>query len=143
MSAVCAPLAPDAAIALGIASTAMPFARTPEAMLERWLRILRLYGDAGVALQALGVGEDRLQMTNEHRERRGAENEPRSGDAVDLVSAQACEIARELGGGLITTKHLLLAVIRVYGAQFDEVLQAHGCDRAELVQRLGVGLAAC
>lgn len=142
MSAVSAPLAPDAAIALGIASTAMPFARTPEAMLERWLRILRLYGDAGVALQALGVGEDRLQMTHEHRERRDAESEQQSGDAVELVCEQACEIARELGGGLITTRHLLLAVIRIYGGQFDEVLEAHGCDRAELMQRLGVSLAA-
>ena len=145
MSAISAALAPDAAIALGIASTAMPFARTPDAVLERWLRILRLYGDAGAALQALGVGEDRIQMTHEPHERTDAEGDRPSaeGDAVQLVCEQACEIAHELGGGLITTKHLLLAVMRVYGAQFDQVLQAHGCDRAELVQRLCAGSPAC
>jgi Clp amino terminal domain, pathogenicity island component len=151
MSTISAPLAPDAAIALGIASTAMPFARTSEAMLERWLRVLRLYGDAGVALQALGVGEDRLlserSEPSEPAEPQpgagGADQRPPSGeDAVELVGEQASEIARELGGGLITTKHILLALMRVYGKQFDRVLQAHGCDRAELTQRLGVGLPA-
>lgn len=150
MSTISAPLAPDAAIALGIASTAMPFARTSEAMLERWLRVLRLYGDAGVALQALGVGEDRLLSEPEASEPAesqagdgGADERPPSGeDAVELVGEQASEIARELGGGLITTKHILLALMRIYGKQFDRVLQAHGCDRAELTQRLGVGLPA-
>lgn len=144
MSAISTTLAPDAAIALGIASTAMPFARTPEAMLERWLRVLRLYGDAGVALQALGVGEDRLLSTPESRARAEAEGEqPDGAAAVEMVGKRACEIAHELGGGLITTKHILLAVMRVYGKQFDQVLQAHGCDRTELAQRLGVSLAAC
>ena len=38
-------LAPDAAIVLGIAATAMPFARTPDEELERWLRLLRLHGE--------------------------------------------------------------------------------------------------
>ena len=50
-------LAPDAAIVLGIASTAMPFARTPGDAAERWLRVLRLHGEVGAALQALGVSE--------------------------------------------------------------------------------------
>ena len=52
-----ATLAPDAAMALGIAATAMPFARTPEGEAERWLRVLRLHGESGIALQALGVSE--------------------------------------------------------------------------------------
>ena len=58
-------LAPDAAIALGIASTAMPFARTPEEEVERWLRVLRLHGQVGITLQALGVSEVPLP-TEEH-----------------------------------------------------------------------------
>src|ERR1019366_7136527 len=45
-------LAPDAAMVLGIASTAMPFARTREEEAERWLRVLRLHGEVGIALQA-------------------------------------------------------------------------------------------
>ena len=51
-------LAPDAEIVLGIASTAMPFARSAEEQAERWLRVLRLHGEVGIALQALGVSEE-------------------------------------------------------------------------------------
>ena len=55
-------LAPDAAMVLGIASTAMPFARNREAEAERWLRLLRLHGEVGIALQALGVSETSLPL---------------------------------------------------------------------------------
>jgi ATP-dependent Clp protease ATP-binding subunit ClpA len=137
-------LAPDAAVALGIASTAMPFARTPEAMLERWLRILRLHGDAGVALQGLGVGEGRLQADPQSFERVGsAPRSLASDDAAERVGEKAHEIAREHSEGLITTKHLLLAVMSLYDAEFDRVLQAHGCDRIELEQRLDASFASC
>ena len=57
-------LAPDAAMALGIASTAMPFARTPEDEAERWLRVLRTHGEAGIALHALGVSEGPLETSH-------------------------------------------------------------------------------
>src|SRR6516162_3989543 len=50
-------LAPDAELVLGIAATAIPFARTSDAEAERWLRVLRLHGEVGVALQGLGVSE--------------------------------------------------------------------------------------
>lgn len=137
-------LAPDAAVALGIASTAMAFARTPEAMLERWLRILRLHGDAGVALQGLGVGEDRLQVDAQSVECAGsASGRLAFTDAAEQVGEKSREIAREHGEGLITTKHLLLAVMSLYGAEFDRVLQAHGCDRSELMQRLDESFASC
>ena len=66
-------IAPDAAMVLGIAATAMPFARTPEAEAERWLRVLRLHGEVGAALQALGVSEGPLHAPEEaDRERRAA-----------------------------------------------------------------------
>ena len=61
-------LAPDAAIALGIASTAMPFARTPDDEVERWLRVLRLHGQVGIALQAIGVSEVPLAGADEGSE---------------------------------------------------------------------------
>ncbi|HYM53874.1 MAG TPA: hypothetical protein VES97_00820, partial [Solirubrobacteraceae bacterium] len=51
----------DAAMVLGMASTAMPFAHSAEDQAERWLRILRQHGEAGIALQALGVSEARLE----------------------------------------------------------------------------------
>src|SRR5581483_9776453 len=51
------PFCTDAAMALGIASTAMPFAASRRAEALRWLRILRLHGEAARVLCALGVGE--------------------------------------------------------------------------------------
>lgn len=153
MSALNPPLAQEGAIALGIASTALPFARTSEAAIERWLRILRLSGEAGRALQALGLSEDRVQEIEEapRREAAGAEADRRSqprergGDVadVDRVSQQAAAIALELGEDAITTKHLLLAVMRLDGPEFDRVLEAHGCYRDDLVEQLGVSLASC
>jgi hypothetical protein len=135
-------VAPDAAIVLGIASTAMPFARTPEAEAERWLRILRLHGEAGAALQALGVSEGRLQepgpdAEEEHPERGRLEERA---DPVERVIDEALEIARRRGAAGVATTDLLLAVVCVYGDDFDRVLEAHGTDRDELVQRLGVSL---
>jgi hypothetical protein len=143
-------VAPDAAIVLGIASTAMPFARTPEAEAERWLRILRLHGEAGAALQALGVSEGRL---DEHAHDADLEHPPDSADRgseappagqrpdpVERVIDEAVEIADRRGRAGVATTDLLLAVVCVYGDDFDRVLRAHGTDRDELVQRLGVEL---
>jgi hypothetical protein len=152
-----ATLAPDAAMALGIAATAMPFARTPAGEAERWLRVLRLHGEAGIALQALGVSEGPFE-TGDGEDPEGApatsaaggkrhEREPAAPvsatgdaerDAVALVSAQAVEIASRRGARGVGTKDLLLAVIRIYGEEFDRVLRAHGTDRAEVLARLAL-----
>src|SRR5271156_2921548 len=89
-------LAPDAAMVLGIAATALPFARTPEDEAERWLRLLRLHGEVGTALQALGVSEVPI---NEHRApaEHGAAPQEAGRDPVALVSEQAVRIADERG----------------------------------------------
>src|ERR1700678_4667279 len=115
-------LAPDAAMALGIASTAMPFARTPEDEVERWLRVLRLHGRAGTALQELGVSEVRLDSAEIPTERRAKEavpEEPR--DPVALVTERALQIAEERGGEALVTTDVLLAVMQVYGECFARV----------------------
>lgn len=131
------PLATDAAFVLGIASTAMPFACTPQAEAECWLRILRLYGEAGVALQALGVGEDRLEAL---RERDGREPEASHRaeeiDQIAHVADVAARIADERGSSGIATSDLLLAVMQVYGDHFDRALRAHGTNRDEVSERL-------
>jgi ATP-dependent Clp protease ATP-binding subunit ClpA len=133
-------IGPEAAIALGIASTAMPFARTPEEEAERWLRVLRLNGDAGAALQALGVSEGQLQAPEESddRERVGAER-PDLHDAVSQVTEHAIQIARERDATEVATTDVLMAVMRVYGADFDRVLRAHGANRDDLIEQLGAG----
>jgi hypothetical protein len=126
---------------LGIASTAMPFARTPEAQAERWLRILRLHGEAGITLQALGVGEARLEELVEGPIPKSV-NRGDDRDMVEQVAAHARRITTQRGSAGVTTSDVLLAVMRVYGVYFDRVLRAHGTDRDEVIERLGVELPA-
>jgi hypothetical protein len=130
-------LAPDAAMALGIASTAMPFARTPEDEVERWLRVLRLHGRAGMALQELGVSEVPLDGAESPtgRHAKALPDEPR--DPVALVTERALQIAEERGGEALATTDVLLAVMHVYGEDFDRVLHVHGAEREQLLERLG------
>ncbi len=128
-------LARDAAMVLGIAYTAMPFASSLEAEAERWLRLLRLHGEAGAILQALGVSEMALP---EHDEEVDAHSRDLDNgrDTVGWVSTRAVQIARQRGADLVCTTDVLLAVIHVYGADFDHVLRTHGTDREEVVAQL-------
>jgi hypothetical protein len=137
-------LAPDAAMALGIAATAIPFARTPEDQAERWLRVLRLHGEVGSALQALGVSEVPLIEEREAPEggsageRASAAVEPDGRDVIARVSEYAGRIALEREEAGIGTTDVLLAVMQVYGAVFERALRAHGTDGDEVLARLGV-----
>jgi hypothetical protein len=132
-------LAPDAAIALGIASTAMPFARTPEDEVERWLRVLRLHGQVGIALQALGVSEQPLPG-GDHGDGHDRNVALAGGDrdAVALVTEHAVRVAAERGAHALATADILVAVMCVYGEDFDRALQVHGTDREEVLERLGL-----
>jgi hypothetical protein len=132
-------LAPDAAMVLGIAATAIPFARTPEDEAERWLRLLRLHGEVGAVLQAIGVSENSIR---DHAERieparsqpvdRDAENR----DVIACVGERASLIARARGAAGVGTTDLLMAVLEVYGAVFERALRAHGTDVEEVLERL-------
>ncbi len=123
---------------LGMASTAMAFARTPAAEAERWLRILRLHGEAGVALQALGVGEASLEAPDpEPAETRATGAAPGDRDVVAEVAEAAIARAGERGSQTVATTDVLRAVMDVYGACFDGVLRVHGTDREEVLERLG------
>lgn len=142
MSSGGAVLAPDAAMVLGIASTAMPFARTPAAAAERWLRVLRLHGEVGAALQALGVSEGPLHPLGgaEREWAASASSAPDSGedrDAVAQVAEYATSFADSRGATGVATTDVLMAVMHVYGEDFDRVLRAHGTDRDEVIERLG------
>jgi len=116
-----------------MASTAIPFARSREEEAERWLRILRLHGEAGAVLQALGVSEAPLEGPSVHDE------EERPAGAQDVVArvADAAALAAERRQGhCFTTVDVLLAVIDVYGDDFNQVLRSHGTDRQEVLERL-------
>jgi hypothetical protein len=128
---------------LGIASTAMPFARTREDEAERWLRLLRLHGEVGIALQSLGVSEMALPQTEGASEDSPAADpaETAGPDAVRAVTEQTVRIAGERGANGVGTTDVLMAVMHVYGEDFDRVLLAHGTDRDEVLDRIASAAA--
>jgi hypothetical protein len=130
-------LAPDAEMVLGIAATAIPFARTSEAEAERWLRVLRLHGEVGAALQALGVSEVPLAAPGEGSDRERTHAAADDRDAVAHVTEHAARIASQRRAPGIATTDVLMAVMHVYGGDFDQVLWSHGTDRDEVLERLG------
>jgi hypothetical protein len=136
-------LSRDAAMVLGLAGTALPFARTQEDEVERWLRVLRLHGDVATSLQSVGIGEAALQRPHKPVSSPGIGREPNGTDAVDLVTERAGRIAAEHGGAAsVTTTDVLRAVMDVYGEDFDRVVESYGTDRAEVLERLDRAAAA-
>jgi hypothetical protein len=128
------PLSQDAAIVLALAETAIPFSSTREDEAERWVRVLRMHGQVGGALQALGVGEAPLAtiaapVTTRTPRRPGA-------NAVAEVAKVAARFAAGRSAKVIGTVDVLFAVFDVYGKSFDRALYVRGASREELVQRL-------
>ena len=135
-------LSRDAAMVLGLAGTALPFARTREDEVERWLRVLRLHGDVATSLQSVGIGEAALQRPHKPVSSPGIGREPNGTDAVDLVTERAGRIAAEHGVASVSTTDVLRAVMDVYGEDFDRVVESYGTDRAEVLERLDRAAAA-
>lgn len=122
---------------VALAGTAMPFAHSAEDEAERWLRALRLHGEVGATLQALGVGEAPL-MTGSEDDQPGAGGSPTMGpDVLDEVTRRAGEFAAERNVDTVGTTDLLFAVLDVYGKLFDRALYLRGTSREELTERLG------
>jgi anti-sigma B factor antagonist len=131
------PFCTDAAMAVGLASTAMPFAASRRAEALRWLRILRLHGEAARVLCALGVGETPLgDADRSDASEPAAEAERDDRDPVGAVSELAVRLARKRTATSVGTGDILLAAMRFYGPDFDRVLAAHGTDRDEVIARL-------
>jgi hypothetical protein len=129
------PLSQDAALVVALAGTAMPFAHSAEDEAERWLRALRLHGQVGAALQALGVGETPL-MTSAADEADGPGSPPLGAEVLDEVTRRAGELANARKAETVGTADLLFAVLDVYGKLFDRVLYLRGTSRDELAERL-------
>ena len=135
------PLSQDAALVVALAGTAMPFAHSAEDEAERWLRALRLHGEVGAALQALGVGEAPL-MTGTEAEAGGPGTPPMGGDVLDEVTRLAGGYAAERNAETIGTADLVFGVLDVYGKLFERVLYMRGTSRVELTERLvGAGVS--
>jgi hypothetical protein len=134
-------LSNDASVALGLARTAIPFATSRAEEAERWLRVLRMHGGVGAALQALGVGEAPLEPEGHDQPRPAGTDATEGVRGVERVRSVAYNLARCLGGPTVGTTHLLLAVIWVYEEDFEHELRSRGTSRDELLERLARELA--
>ena len=133
----------DAALVLGLAGLSMPFAYSREDEAERWLRVLRLHGRVGEALQSIGIGEAPL-MTAATARRRNLELSPN--DRGEQAVRQVCDVAEGMaslrGADRIATLDILFAVLDIYGNAFDRALYVRGSSREELLQRLPAYMTA-
>lgn len=131
-------LSTDAAMAIGLASTALPFAESPLAEAERWLRILGRHGDAGRALCG-------SELSDASRSEPSSVVDPAPiglvkrdiRDVIERVIARAALGASRRRESKIGTGDLLLAVMEEYGPDFDRVLRANGVDKAAVIERVG------
>ncbi len=128
-------LSQDAALVVALAGTAMPFAHSAEDEAERWLRALRIHGQVGTALQALGIGEAPL-MTGSHPKDLVTGNPPFGAEALEMVARRAKQLAAHRKSDTIGTVDLLFAVLELYDRLFDRALYLRGSSREELVERL-------
>ena len=118
-----------------LAGTAMPFAHSAADEAERWLRALRLHGQVGSVLQALGVGEAPL-VTGAEQVRPSGDHPARGPENLDEVTRRATAVAAKREADTVGTPDLLFAVFEVYGELFDRALYMRGTGREELVERL-------
>jgi len=129
------PLSEDAALVAALAGTAMAFSHCAEDEAERWIRALRLQGQVGCVLQALGVGEAALETTGHLCEQ--PESAPPLGqDALDRTMRVAERHAADRGAETVATPDLLAALFDVYGDAMDHALSVRGASRGEVLERL-------
>jgi len=138
-------LSNDAAMVLGLAGTAMPFAGSREEEAERWLRVLRLHGDVSGSLQALGIGEEPIAAEGAHDDEAdravdASTESPQAGgehEVVKNITELATVSATRRDAPTVGTVDVLVGVMDFYGDAFDRVLEAYGTDRAEVLERVG------
>jgi hypothetical protein len=136
------PLSQDAALVVALAGTAIPFAHSAEDEAERWLRAMRLHGQVGSILQALGVGEAPLMTGSEHDHSEGHGTPNLGPNVLDQVTECAEQFAVAREAETVGTPDILFAVLDVYDKLFDRALYLRGTSREELVERLTASAAA-
>lgn len=121
----------EVAIALELAETTVPFARSPEGEAERWLRVLRRMERTGDALGELGVSDRPLESPAEARVAYC-----NGGASIPQVAERAAMYARARGGRVVGAIDLLFGVLAIYGKDFSKALYRHGVTREQLLDHL-------
>ena len=126
-------LSQDAAIVLGLAGTSVLHARDEHDASERWVRVLRLYGLVGAAMQALGVGETPIDTAAVEPSQR---HKPDEVPGAEEVTARSRDMALHRGAPAVGTIDILFACFDLYGTAFDRALYVRGTSRDELLERI-------
>src|SRR3954452_14816806 len=127
-------LSQDAAIVLALAETAIPFAISAEDEAERWVRVLRLHGQVGQALQALGVGEAPLQTIAQPHAVRVLRARPLGEDPVADVTFAGRRLPGKRGARPAATVAGLFGVMGVTGRGSDRALYGRGTSADERLE---------
>lgn len=122
------PMTAEAAIVLALAEGSVILAGSTVDEAERWLHVLRAYGNVGRALKALGMIAGQLSTYAEPSPRR---SEPQTVNPTPAVAAAAAGFAAGRGASLITTADVLFAVLLRYGPAFDRALYGATSQRRE------------
>ena len=125
-------LSREVTIAVELAETTVPYARSRQGEAERWLRILRRLERTGDALASLGVPDGPLESPAEAR----MSFQGDSGVSVQEVAERATMYARARGGRVVGTIDLLFGVLGVYGKDFSKALYRVGVVRELLLDHL-------
>jgi hypothetical protein len=131
-------LSREVVIALELAETTVPFARSRQGEAERWLRVLRRLERTGEALAALGVPDGPLESPAEAR--MAFESDPEI--SIHDVASRAESYARARGGDVVGTIDLLFGVLGTYGKDFSKALYRCGAARELLLDRLTMQVEA-
>lgn len=123
----------EVAIALELAETTVPFARSREGEAERWLRVMRRLERPGQALGELGVADGPLESPAE-----ALSSYFNGGSAIDQVAERAAAYARARGGRVVSTIDLLFGCLAVYGKDFSRALYRRGITREQLLEHLAM-----
>ena len=126
---------------VALVGTAIPFAHSQEDEAERWLRAMRLHGQVGSILQALGVGEAPLMTGSEHEHSEGHGTPNLGPNVLEQVTECAEQFAVAREAETVGTPDILFAVLEVYDKLFDRALYLRGTSREELVERLTASAA--
>ena len=120
------PLSPDAALVLGLASTALPFADSYAAEARCWQRILLPDGGSGAAHQERLWSEPDEQPPASVVFEEAGDGEGGPKERLDRVLAYAARMALERGATAIRTGDLLRGVVHTYGSLFDLGVDSYG-----------------
>jgi hypothetical protein len=131
-------LSQDAAIVLGLAGTSVLHARDEHDAAERWVRVLRLYGVVGAAMQALGVGETPIDTAAAERTFR---HKPDKVPGAEEITSRSRDMALHRGAPAVGTIDVLFACFDLYGPAFDRALYVRGTSRDELLEQVAYEVA--